>query len=47
MSQISDIGERIVFGMGDSLTDMPFMNICDFFVTPTRGQIADTFGFKK
>jgi hydroxymethylpyrimidine pyrophosphatase-like HAD family hydrolase len=47
MSQISYIGERIVFGMGDSLTDMPFMNLCDFFVTPTRGQIADTFGFKK
>jgi hydroxymethylpyrimidine pyrophosphatase-like HAD family hydrolase len=47
MKQIPDIGERIVLGMGDSLTDMPFMNLCDFFVTPTRGQIADTFGFKK
>jgi hydroxymethylpyrimidine pyrophosphatase-like HAD family hydrolase len=47
ISQISGVNERIVFGMGDSLTDMPFMNLCDFFATPTRGQIADTFGFKK
>lgn len=47
LSQLPNTGERIIFGMGDSLTDMPFMSICDFFATPTRGQIAETYSFKK
>lgn len=43
MSQMPDLAESILIGMGDSLTDMPFMTLCDFFATPTRGQIAETF----
>lgn len=31
--------EYLSFGMGDSLTDMPYMQLCDYFVTPTNSQI--------
>ncbi|MDQ7090124.1 MAG: HAD family hydrolase [Methylococcales bacterium] len=27
------------FGVGDSLTDMPYMQLCDYFITPTNSQI--------
>lgn len=30
-----------VIGIGDSLTDAPFMALCDFAVLPTRSQLAD------
>lgn len=29
-----------VFGMGDSLTDLPFMSTCDMLVVPSNSQIA-------
>ena len=29
-----------VFGMGDSLTDLPFMQLCDMMVVPRRSQVA-------
>lgn len=31
--------EYLSFGMGDSLTDMPYMQLCDYFITPTNSQI--------
>ena len=30
-----------LIGIGDSLTDLPFMGLCDFIMTPSRSQIAD------
>ena len=30
-----------VIGIGDSLTDAPFMRLCDFAMLPTRSQLAD------
>lgn len=32
-----------VIGIGDSITDAPFMALCDFAMTPTGGQLARTF----
>ena len=31
--------EYLSFGMGDSLTDVPYMQLCDYFITPTNSQI--------
>ncbi|AXB79977.1 hypothetical protein TQ38_023825 [Novosphingobium sp. P6W] len=34
-----------VIGIGDSITDAPFMGLCDFAMMPTRSQLAgDMFG---
>ncbi|MDZ5603656.1 trehalose phosphatase [Pseudomonas sp. RP23018S] len=33
-------GERLVLGFGDSITDLGFMNLCDFWATPSRSQLA-------
>ncbi|MFM9853653.1 MAG: hypothetical protein ACKVOJ_12740 [Sphingomonadaceae bacterium] len=33
----------LVIGIGDSLTDAPFMQLCDFAVTPTQSQLATAF----
>ncbi|MBM5459017.1 trehalose phosphatase [Pseudomonas sp. P66] len=33
-------GERPVLGFGDSITDLGFMNLCDFWSTPARSQLA-------
>jgi len=30
-----------LIGIGDSLTDLPFMGLCDFIMTPSGSQIAD------
>jgi hypothetical protein len=32
-----------VIGIGDSLTDAPFMSLCDFAMTPTGSQLAKSF----
>lgn len=34
-------GERPLLGFGDSLSDLGFMSECDWWGTPTRGQLAD------
>ncbi len=31
--------DYLSFGMGDSLTDMPYMQLCDYFITPSNSQI--------
>lgn len=33
-------GERLVIGLGDSITDLGFMDACDFWGTPARSQLA-------
>lgn len=33
-------GERPVLGFGDSITDLGYMNLCDFWSTPARSQLA-------
>lgn len=40
LSQIPDIANRIVFGLGDSLSDIPFMAAMDFMCAPADSQIA-------
>ncbi len=32
--------EAPILGFGDSLTDAPFMALCDYAVTPTGSQLA-------
>lgn len=34
-------GEHICFGMGDSLSDLGFLGLCDFSLIPRRSQIFD------
>ncbi len=34
---------RLTIGVGDSLTDLGYMALCDYAVTPQRAQIADLF----
>lgn len=36
----SDPG-RLVVGIGDSVSDLGFMTLCDLMATPSRGQLAD------
>ncbi|MFZ3481775.1 sucrose-6-phosphate hydrolase [Sphingomonas sp. 3-13AW] len=35
---------RPVIGFGDSTSDLPFMGLCDYLMTPSRGQIAAILG---
>jgi hypothetical protein len=30
-----------LIGIGDSVTDLPFMTLCDFMMTPSASQIAE------
>lgn len=32
---------RPVIGFGDSTSDLPFMSLCDYMMTPSRSQVAD------
>jgi hydroxymethylpyrimidine pyrophosphatase-like HAD family hydrolase len=32
--------DSVVIGIGDSISDAPFMNLCDFAMTPTASQLA-------
>lgn len=43
LSRLGDRSDLTVIGVGDSLTDLPFMGLCDFMMTPTRSQIAGRF----
>lgn len=42
ISQLGGRGKRTLIGIGDSLTDLHFMGLCDFFMTPSGSQIAET-----
>ena len=34
---------KLTIGMGDSFTDINFMNLCDFKIIPTQSQINKLF----
>lgn len=40
IEQLGDRGGAPLIGMGDSLTDLPFMGLCDFMMIPTGSQIS-------
>lgn len=42
ISRIPDADERPIWGMGDSLSDLPFMRQCQMVVVPTASQITHT-----
>lgn len=37
-------GERPVLGFGDSITDLGFMDLCSYWATPARSQLANLVG---
>lgn len=37
-------GERLVLGLGDSLSDLGFMNLCHLWATPAGSQLAKAWG---
>ena len=41
IDRIKDRNGAPLIGIGDSLTDLPFMELCDFIMTPSASQIAD------
>lgn len=43
----TDYPDYLSFGIGDSLTDMPYMQLCDYFITPTNSQIMQEFFLDK
>jgi len=42
IARIPDALERPIWGMGDSLSDLPFMKQCQMAVVPTVSQITQT-----
>jgi hypothetical protein len=40
IEQLGDRDGAPLIGLGDSLTDLPFMGLCDFMMIPSRSQIA-------
>jgi len=40
IERLGDRGGAPLIGLGDSLTDLPFMGLCDFMMIPSRSQIA-------
>lgn len=40
IERLGDRGGAPLIGLGDSLTDVPFMALCDFMMIPTGSQIA-------
>lgn len=40
ISQLEDRSGTLLVGAGDSLTDLPFMGLCDIMMTPSASQIA-------
>lgn len=44
IERLGDRGGAPLIGLGDSLTDLPFMGLCDFMMIPTGSQIAGLIG---
>jgi hydroxymethylpyrimidine pyrophosphatase-like HAD family hydrolase len=42
--ELGGLRDRPTFGMGDSLTDLPFMADCDFLAIPQKAQITKILG---
>lgn len=42
IDRLGDRSDLILIGVGDSLTDLPFMRGCDFMMTPSGSQIAES-----
>jgi len=42
LGRLSDRDRRPIWGMGDSLSDLPFMRLCQMIVAPTGSQIGRT-----
>lgn len=42
LSRLPDRERRPIWGMGDSLSDLPFMRLCQMIVAPTGSQIGQT-----
>ena len=40
IEKLGDRGGAPLIGLGDSLTDLPFMGLCDFMMIPSQSQIA-------
>lgn len=40
IERLGDLGGAPLIGLGDSLTDLPFMGLCDFMMIPSQSQIA-------
>lgn len=40
IDQLGDRRGALLIGLGDSLTDLPFMGLCDFMMIPSGSQIA-------
>ncbi len=38
-------GPRLTIGVGDSLTDVPFLRLCDFLMAPGNSQLAEALDF--
>lgn len=43
IEKISPTRDQPIWGMGDSITDLPFMESCDMMVIPTETQLHKTF----
>lgn len=41
IEQLSEKGEYLYVGVGDSISDLEFMRVCDFWVTPSASQVSE------
>jgi hypothetical protein len=47
IEQLGDRGGAPLIGLGDSLTDLSFMELCDFMMIPSQSQIAGMISSKE
>jgi len=40
IERLGERGDAALIGLGDSLTDLPFLGLCDYMMIPTGSQIA-------